>query len=196
MSDDNGRMGDVVLIRHGETEWSAAGRHTSITDLDLTPRGEQQAAALADRLAGYRFGTVLTSPRLRARRTAELAGLPVTAVDDDLAEWAYGSYEGITTAQIAQQAPDWSLWTDGGPGGESPDQVGERVDRLLVRVRKLLDDPGGDVGLVAHGHILRVVGARWVGLPVSAGALLALDTASISVLSAEHEQAVLGHWNT
>src|SRR5262245_7150032 len=124
-------MGVVVLIRHGETTWSATGQHTSITDLDLTPRGEQQAVELGGRLRGERFAAVLCSPRRRAQRTAELARLPVTAVDDDLAEWDYGGYEGITTEQIRAQRPDWSLWTDGGPGGESPEQVAVRVDRLL-----------------------------------------------------------------
>lgn len=186
-------MGVVVLIRHGETAWSATGQHTSITDLDLTPRGEQQAVELGDRLSAYRFTEVLCSPRTRAKRTAELANLPVTAVDEDLAEWYYGDYEGITTEQIRAERPDWSLWTDGGPGGESPEQVGVRVDRLLDRVRATL--PAGDVALVAHGHILRVVGARWVGLPVSAGALITLDTGSLSTLGHEHGQAAIAHWN-
>jgi probable phosphoglycerate mutase len=186
-------MGVVVAIRHGETEWSATGRHTSITDVTLTPLGEQQAVALTDRLGGYRFTAVLTSPRQRARRTAELAGLPEPVIDDDLAEWAYGAYEGITTAQIHAERPDWTLWTDGGPDGESPAQVQHRADRVLARVRPLLAD--GDVALVAHGHVLRVLGARWVGLPVAAGGLLALDTASISVLGFEHGQPVLSHWN-
>jgi broad specificity phosphatase PhoE len=186
-------VGDVVLIRHGETEWSASGQHTSTTDVDLTPAGEREAAELGTRLSGYRFAAVLTSPRRRARRTAELAGLAVTGVEDDLAEWAYGDYEGVTTEKIREERPDWSLWTDGAPGGESPEQVRVRVDRLLTRVRGLLD--GGDVGLVAHGHILRVMGARWIGLGVDAGGLLALDTASISVLGTEHGQPVLAHWN-
>jgi probable phosphoglycerate mutase len=186
-------MGVVVLIRHGETEWSATGRHTSVTEVDLTESGVAQASALTVRLARYRFAAVLCSPRQRARHTAELAGLSVTAVDDDLAEWAYGAYEGITSAQIHAADPDWTLWTDGGPGGESPDQVGARADRVLARVRPLLD--GGDVALVAHGHLLRVVGARWVELPVAAGALLAFDAGAISVLGHEREQPVLAHWN-
>ncbi len=180
-----------MLVRHGETEWSASGRHTSVTEVDLTPAGARQATALKQRLAGYRFEVVLCSPRVRARRTAELGGLPVTAIDDDLAEWAYGDDEGITSGQIRARDPDWSLWTDGAPGGESPEQVRVRVDRLLGRVRTV----DGDVALVAHGHILRVVGARWIGLPVGAGGLFALDTASISVLGHENGQAVLRHWN-
>jgi probable phosphoglycerate mutase len=184
-------VGDVVLIRHGETVWSASGQHTSITDLELTADGERQAVELGARLSGFRFAAVLCSPRRRAQRTAELAGLPISAVDGDLAEWFYGEYEGITTEQIRAERPDWSLWTDGAPGGESPEQVGLRVDRLLERVR----DIDGDVALVAHGHILRVIGARWIGEPVSAGALIALDTASVSTLSYEREQPVIAHWN-
>jgi probable phosphoglycerate mutase len=186
-------VGVVVLVRHGETTWSASGQHTSTTELELTARGEQQAVDLRPRLAGYRFGLVLSSPRTRARRTAELAGLTVSAIDEDLAEWAYGRYEGLTSAQILAERPDWSLWTDGAPDGEAPAQVQARVEHLLARVRPLTED--GDVALVAHGHILRVVGARWVGLPTGAGALLGLDTASISVLGFERDQPVLAHWN-
>jgi probable phosphoglycerate mutase len=186
-------VGVVVLVRHGETTWSASGQHTSITDLELTPRGEQQAADLRARLAGYRFGVVLSSPRTRARRTAELAGLTISAIDEDLAEWAYGRYEGLTSAQITAERPDWSLWTDGGPDGETPARVQARVDHLLARVRPLTAD--SDVALVAHGHILRVVGARWIGLPAAGGGLLGLDTASISVLGFERTQPVLAHWN-
>jgi probable phosphoglycerate mutase len=187
-------MGDVVLIRHGETEWSASGRHTSRTDLDLTDTGQEQALFLGARLVGRTFATVLSSPRRRAVRTAELAGLKLTAVDDDLAEWDYGAYEGVTTAQIRAERPDWSLWTDGGPGGESPEEITVRVDRLLARVRPLLD--GGDVALIGHGHCLRVVAARWVGLPASGGALLRLDTATLSELGFEHGAPVVQHWNT
>lgn len=186
-------MGDVVLVRHGETEWSARGRHTSVTDLELTPAGEEQARSLGAGLSGRTFAAVFCSPRRRARRTAELAGLAVTAVDDDLAEWDYGSYEGRTTAEILTDHPDWSLWTDGGPGGESPDQITVRVDRLLARVRPLLST--GDVALVGHGHCLRVVAARWIGLPAAGGALLKLDTATLSELGREHGRPVVEHWN-
>jgi broad specificity phosphatase PhoE len=186
-------MGDLVLLRHGETEWSAAGRHTSRTDLDLTANGENQARALAPALAGRTWVAVLASPRRRALRTAELVGLSVTAVDEDLAEWDYGEYEGITTAQVRKTRPDWSLWPDGAPGGESPEQIGVRVDRVLAQVRPILVD--GDVAVVGHGHALRVLGARWVGLPPSGGALLKLDTATLSVLGFEHARPVIASWN-
>jgi broad specificity phosphatase PhoE len=186
-------MAEIVVIRHGQTTWSAAGRHTSITDLPLTDVGEKQAAALAPALAGRPFALILTSPRLRARRTAELAGVHGAIVDDDLAEWNYGEYEGITTEGIRERDPDWDLWRDGCPGGESPVQVGARLDRVLDRARAALAD--GDVLLVAHGHSLRVATARWLGLAPAAGALFALDTATISTLGFEHGAEVLTGWN-
>jgi broad specificity phosphatase PhoE len=187
-------MAQIVLIRHGQTEWSANGRHTSFTDLDLTAEGERQARAVRERLAGRSFAAVLSSPRKRALRTAELAGLTVGEVTEDLAEWNYGEYEGVTTPDIRRERPDWSLWTDGCPGGESPEQAGARLDRVLSRARELLTS--GDVALVAHGHCLRVAGARWIGLPPSAGGLLKLDTATISALGFEHgDDPVLESWN-
>lgn len=186
-------MGDIVLVRHGATAWSAAHRHTSRTDLPLTDEGERQAKALAAVLARRAFTAVLCSPRLRARRTAELAGLPVTAVDDGLAEWDYGEYEGRTSAEITAERPGWRLWTDGAPGGESPERVGARLDGVLERVRPLL--ARGDVALVGHGHALRVLGARWLGLPAAAGGLLRLDTATLSSLGYEHAQPVIVTWN-
>jgi probable phosphoglycerate mutase len=186
-------MGEILLIRHGETAWSASRRHTSYTDLPLTPDGERQAHALGGFLAGRRFAAVLTSPRVRALHTAQLAGLPVTGTDDDLAEWHYGDYEGRTTADIHDDHPSWNLWTDGCPGGESPNQVGERLDRVLARVHPLLDR--GTVALVGHAHSLRVLGARWVGLPPSGGGLLRLDTATLSVLGHEHGRPVILRWN-
>jgi probable phosphoglycerate mutase len=186
-------MAEIVLIRHGQTEWSANGRHTSYTDIDLTEVGVGQARVLADRLAGRAFAAVISSPRLRARRTADLAGLAVTEISDDLAEWHYGEYEGITSAKIREGRPGWSLWTDGAPGGEQPDQVGTRLDRVLDRADALLAD--GDVALIAHGHSLRVAGARWIGLPASHGALLFLDTATMSTLGHEHGTRVIRHWN-
>ena len=186
-------MAEIVLVRHGQTSWSASHRHTSYTDLELTPEGERQARQLGTALGGRRFAAVLSSPRRRAVRTAQLAGLSVTEVDDDLAEWNYGAYEGLTTAQIRQQRPDWLLWTHACPDGESPEQVGSRLDRVLRRVSALLDR--GDVALVAHGHCLRVAGARWIGLPPSGGGLLRLDTATISVLGHEHERPVIRRWN-
>ncbi|WP_200215746.1 histidine phosphatase family protein [Micromonospora coerulea] len=186
-------MGEILLIRHGETTWTASHRHTSYTDLPLTPDGERQARALGVMLAGRRFVRVLSSPRQRATRTAHLAGLDVDAAEPDLAEWNYGEYEGRTTADIQEDRPDWNLWTDGCPGGESPSQVGERLDRVLARVAPLLDR--GNVALVAHGHSLRVLGARWIGLPPSAGARLRLDTATVSVLGHEHGRQVILRWN-
>ncbi|MET8152136.1 histidine phosphatase family protein [Actinoplanes sp. NPDC049668] len=186
-------MGEIVLIRHGQTEWSAVGRHTSYTDLDLTGDGERQARAAGQRLAGRSFAAVISSPRRRALRTAELAGLAVTETTEDLAEWNYGEYEGITTAVIHETRPGWSLWTDGAPGGESPEQVATRVDRALARARTFLD--GGDVALVAHGHSLRVTGARWIGLPASGGGLLKLGTATLSTLGFEHGNEVIDAWN-
>ena len=186
-------VGELVLLRHGETEWSAAGRHTSHTDLELTGNGEKQARALAPAVSTRSFAAVISSPRRRAIRTAELAGLTVTAVDDDLAEWDYGEYEGVTTGEIRAHRPDWSLWTDGAPGGESPEQIGARVDRVLAQLRPILID--GDIALVGHGHALRVLGARWVGLPPSAGGLLTLDTATLSALGFEHGRPVISQWN-
>ena len=190
-------MGEIVLIRHGETEWSASGQHTSYTDIDLTPNGEEQARGLAALLAGRTFAAVWCSPRLRARRTAALAGLAPSAeratVDEDLAEWGYGTYEGLTTAQIKAERPDWSLWTDGCPGGETPDEVSVRLDRVLTRARAKLSD--GDVALIGHWHASRVAGARWVDLPVALAGRFYLNTASISELGYEHGAPVVSLWN-
>ena len=186
-------MAEIVLIRHGQTEWSAAGRHTSYTDLDLTEEGERQARTAGDRLAGRTFAAVLSSPRKRALRTAELAGLRVTETTEDLAEWNYGEYEGITSATIRETRPQWSLWTDGAPGGESPAEVAARLDRVLARARTLLEE--GDVALIAHGHSLRVAGARWIGLPATGGGLLKLGTATMSTLGFEHGNPVIDTWN-
>jgi probable phosphoglycerate mutase len=186
-------MAEIVVIRHAQTAWSASGQHTSVTDLPLTAEGERQAASLRAALSGRAFAGVLCSPRMRAQHTAELAGLAVTAVDDDLVEWAYGEYEGLTSAQIRDKDPDWDLWRDGCPGGESPAQVGVRLDRLLDRARALLDS--GDVALVAHGHSLRVATARWLGQPPAAGALYRLDVATLSTLGFEHDRPALTGWN-
>ncbi|MFC8423420.1 histidine phosphatase family protein [Streptomyces sp. NPDC057236] len=192
-------MGDLLLARHGETEWSRAGRHTGRTDLPLTPAGEAQAKSLAPLLAGRTFGLVLTSPLVRARHTAELAGLTEVVEEPDLREWDYGGYEGITTAEIHRTRPGWNLWTDGVPPGrefpgESPEQVGERADRVLSRVAGALEE--GDVMLVAHGHLLRVLTARRLGLPPSAGRLFRLETGTLSRLSLEHGSPVIAEWNT
>jgi broad specificity phosphatase PhoE len=185
-------MAELVLIRHGQTEWSANGRHTSTTDLPLTPAGEQQARTLGAALGGRRFAAVLSSPRKRALCTAELAGLTVTAVDDDLVEWDYGEYEGLTTLEIREDRPEWYLWRDGAPGGEMPDEVAARCDRIVAEVRSI----PGKVALVAHGHILRALAARWIDAPVDVGGRLHLETGTVSVLAYEREVDVISRWNT
>ncbi|MFD5836534.1 histidine phosphatase family protein [Streptomyces collinus] len=193
-------MGDLLLVRHGETEWSRSGQHTSFTDLPLTPHGEEQAESLVPLLAGRVFALVLTSPLGRAVRTAELAGLTGAVRDADLHEWHYGAYEGVTTEETHRTRPDWDLWTDGcppGPGGEpgeSPAEVGERADRVLSRAEKSL--PEGDVMLVAHGHFLRVLTARRLGLSPAEGRLFRLETGTVCRLSTEHGRPVIAEWNT
>ncbi|MDR7276053.1 histidine phosphatase family protein [Catenuloplanes atrovinosus] len=187
-------MAEIVLVRHGQTEWSVAGRHTGSTDIPLTPVGEEQARAIGQRIKGREFAQVLCSPRVRARRTAELAGLRVTEIVEDLAEWDYGDYEGITTKEIHETSPDWYLWTDGVPGGESPERIGARIDRVLAKARAALEH--GDVALVAHGHALRVVGARWIEEPVRVGGRLRLDTATLCRLGFEHGRPVILEWNS
>lgn len=186
-------MREIVLVRHGQTEWSAAGRHTSFTDLDLTPEGERQAAMVGERLAHRAFAAVLCSPLRRAVHTAQLSGLTITATDDDLLEWNYGAYEGRSTAEIRQERPGWSVWHDDCPGGETAIQVGARAERVLDRVRTML--PSGDVALIGHAHQLRVLTARWLGLPPEEGELFRLETATVSVLGYERETQVLLRWN-
>lgn len=183
------------LVRHGETQWSASGRHTGLTDIPLNATGEERARALSRRLAGHTFAHVWTSPLARARRTCELAGFGDAAqVDPDLVEWDYGQYEGITTAQIRQVRPDWSLFRDGCPGGESLEAVGARADRVIARLRAA-DDPAI---VFSSGHFLRVLAARWLGLDAAYGRLLLLGTASLSILGYEHNnpaEPVLKLWN-
>lgn len=188
-------MGAIVLIRHGETTWSATGQHTSVTDLELTETGVAQARALAPLLRRRRFAAVWTSPRRRAAQTAELAGLPVTGTKADLAEWAYGDYEGLTLEQIRRIDPDWTIWTKGGAGegGESAADIEARIDRVIAEAAALLDE--GDVAFIAHGHSLRVAAARWLGRPAVDGRDFTIDTASIATLGFEHGRRVVTGWN-
>jgi probable phosphoglycerate mutase len=181
------------LIRHGTTEWSRSGRHTGRTDLALLPSGEDQARAIGSVVGDLSRATVFCSPRRRALDTARLAGLTVAAIDEDLAEWDYGDYEGLTSAQIRSTVPGWTLWTHGVPGGETIDQVGARADRVLARARAAL--ARGPVVLVAHGHISRVIGVRWIGLPPVCGANLALGTAAPSLLGVQNDAPVIERWN-
>jgi broad specificity phosphatase PhoE len=185
-------VGDVWLVRHGATEWSEAGRHTSTTDVSLLPEGEDAARALAPRLAGHDFALVLSSPRERARRTAELAGFRAAEVDDDLAEWDYGDYEGVTTDQIRESVPGWTVWTHPCPGGESAAEVGARLDRVVERA----GGASGDVLVFGHGHSLRVLAARWLRLPVADGRLFVLGTATVSVLGHERDDRAVLRWNS
>jgi len=193
MPDFVGDSAQLWLIRHGQTEWSRDGRHTGRTDVPLTERGEQQARALAPLLADLNPALVLTSPRSRAQRTAELAGLRVDAVDDDLAEWDYGDYEGVTTPQIHRTDPGWTVFTRPTPGGETAEQIRARVDRVLTRAADALRT--GPVVLVAHGHISRVLGARWIGLSVRDGGRFVLGEAAPCILGAEHGTAAIRTWN-
>ena len=192
-------MGDLILLRHGQTEWSQAGKHTGRTDIALTPQGVAGAAALAPMLARRKIAAVFTSPASRAVRTAQLAGLHAAKQDPDLWEWDYGGYEGMTTEQIRRQRPGWYLWRDGVVGGdaahpgESVQAVGARADRVLDRAALSL--PDGDVVLVAHGHVLRVLTARWLGLPPPDGRLFRLDTGTVGTLGTEHDQPVILTWN-
>lgn len=217
---DAGTGVKLFVVRHGETEWSAALKHTSRTDLPLTDAGRRAAVALGDQLAGRAFSLVLCSPLLRARETCELAGFSDDAIScEDLHEWDYGDYEGLTSQEIHVRQPDWSLWSDGCPSGESPAEVGARVDRVLARVRGSAQgggeggrgnggdevggkvggegerDPRGDAIAFAHGHVLRVLTARWIGLEPAAGARFALGAGAIGVLGHEHETEVIERWN-
>ncbi len=183
---------EIVLVRHAETEWSRDGRHTGRTDIPLTDHGRTAARAPAARLGGQRFQLVLVSPSRRARETCELCGLGGDArTREELLEWDYGEYEGLTTAQIEAMRPGWSLWRDGCPGGESPTDVGARADRLIAELRTV----DGDVAVFSHGHMLRVLGARWIELAPSLGARLRLSTGAICVLGYEHATAALSCWN-
>ena len=182
----------IFIVRHGETEWSANGRHTGRTDLPLTQTGRGQAEHLPALLGGRSYSLVLVSPLRRARETCELAGFgDVAQVTEDLHEWDYGDYEGLTTPQIREQNPDWNLWQEGCPGGESPAEIGARVDRVLERFSAI----EGDGLAFAHGHVLRVLTARWLQMEVAAGARFALAAAGLSVLGHERETEVIERWN-
>ena len=181
----------VVVVRHGETEWSLSGQHTSRTDLPLTERGRERAVGLAAALGGP-YALVLCSPLLRARETCEIAGFSEQAeIDEDLREWDYGDYEGLTTPQIWERDPDWDLWRDGCPGGERPDQVSERADRVLARLAAV----DGESLAFAHGHILRVVGSRWISLDAAEGARFTLAAGALSVLGYERARRVIERWS-
>lgn len=183
---------EIMLARHGETEWSRDLRHTGHTDIPLTDTGREQARALATRFSDLELAFVLTSPLSRATESCRLAGLGDQAVEEpDLVEWDYGEYEGMTTEEIRRDVPGWTVWDGAAPGGEDADQVGARADRVIARVREA-DGPGV---VFAHGHVLRVLGARWIGLPAASGALLALSTSTLSTLGYERDRQVLTLWN-
>jgi probable phosphoglycerate mutase len=191
MADDAAPASQLWLVRHGETEWSASGRHTSRTDLDLTEAGVEAARSVADKLRGTSFARVLSSPLLRAWRTAELAGFGSPEPVEDLREWDYGADEGLTTAQIRESRPGWTVFRDGPAGGETCAEVGARADRVVELVRAV----DGPVLAFSHGHFCRVLGARWLGLEVTDGAHLTLSTASVSVLGWERDTPAVLHWN-
>ncbi|HEV3391076.1 MAG TPA: histidine phosphatase family protein [Solirubrobacteraceae bacterium] len=183
---------EIVLVRHGETEWSLSGQHTSHTDLPLTEKGRERAVRLGPALADWTFSLVLSSPLRRARETCELAGYAEAAsLCEDLHEWDYGEYEGLTTPQIWETDPSWSLWRDGCPGGEQPAEVGARADRVIERMRAA----DGDCLAFAHGHILRVLTARWLQMDVSGGARFALSAGTVSALGFERTTEVVRLWN-
>ena len=186
------RDAELWLVRHGETEWSRDGRHTSTTDLDLTDSGVQVACTLKDRLAGEDFDLVLSSPRHRARRTAELAGFADVEVDEDLVEWDYGDYEGVTTSEIRETVPGWTVWTHPTPGGETAEEVTDRLDRVVARIRSA----GGRALVFGHGHSLRALTARWIEQPVDEGRFFKLDTATVSTLGYERDFPVVLRWNS
>jgi broad specificity phosphatase PhoE len=186
------RAGEAVLVRHAETEWSLDGRHTGRTDIPLTERGRDVAAGLPERMRAWSFDLVLVSPSTRARETCELAGLSADAqLRDDLLEWDYGDYEGLTTAEILAERPGWQLWRDGCPGGESATDVGVRADRVVAEIVW----SHANVAVFSHGHMLRVLGARWVELDASVGGRLGLSTAALCVLGHERETPVIARWN-
>jgi probable phosphoglycerate mutase len=190
--EDEHVQGEIFVVRHGQTEWSVSGQHTGRTDLPLTAQGRDEARQVARSLAGIHFECVLSSPLQRARSTCELAGLGERLeLDPDLVEWDYGDYEGLTLAQIHARDSGWSVFEDGGPGGESPAQIGARVDRVIARIRRV----PGNVALFAHGHVLRVLAVRWIGLPPSYGRHFLLDTATLGILGRHRDAPAIRLWN-
>jgi broad specificity phosphatase PhoE len=186
---------ELWLIRHGETEWSLSGKHTSRTDISLTEHGRKRAEELRDYLKGTQFSAVFVSPMQRARETCAIAGVgDVAVIDEGLREWDYGVYEGKTTAEIRKEIPDWSVWENEIVGGETAEHVGERADGVIARALSAAP-AGGKVALFAHAHILRILAARWIGLAADGGRLLALGTGSVSVLGWERETRVIEAWN-
>ena len=183
----------VYVVRHGETAWAASGRHTGRTDIPLTETGRDQAAAIGRRLAGRRFALVLTSPLSRASETAAIAGYPDAVPDPDLQEWDYGAFEGRTSAEIRETDPDWTIWRGPWPAGETIDEVAARADRVIARCR--VPEVDGDCLVFAHGHLLRMVAARWLDLPPTGGALFALSTATLGVLGWDKGDPILESWN-
>jgi probable phosphoglycerate mutase len=181
---------EVVVVRHGETEWSRTGRHTGRTDIPLTENGERQARAVGEALRGREFALVVSSPLIRARETARLAGFE-PELRDDLAEWDYGEYDGLTTPQIREQVPDWTIWGYGAVGGESVEQLAARADRVVAELLAV----DGDVLVFSHGHFLRVLTARWLGLGAADGRLFALDSGTLGTLGFERDQRVIRSWN-
>ena len=182
----------IYLLRHGETEWSLNGRHTGVTDIPLTENGRRIARLLQPILAKEKFALVLTSPLQRARETCEIAGLgAVATLDRDLMEWNYGEYEGLTTEEIRKTNPNWSVFRDGCPGGESPVEIGGRADKIVTKIRAV----DGNAALFAHGHILRVLAARWIDLPATSGEHFLLDTATLNVLGYYRESPAFKIWN-
>ena len=188
---DTHDTGHVWLVRHGETEWARLGRHTGLTDIPLTEMGRAQARAVGGRLAGQRFALVLTSPLSRAAETAAIAGFPDAIADPDLQEWDYGALEGRTTAEIRGDFPDWTIWRGPWPAGETVDEVGTRADKVIARARAA----AGDVLVFAHGHLLRVLAARWLGLPAASGGLFELGTATLSIVGWERDDPSMELWN-
>ncbi len=194
MADRKGVERHVWLVRHGETEWARLGRHTGRTDIPLTDTGREQARALGRRLAGHVFEMVLTSPLARAAETAAISGFAAVAVaEPDLQEWDYGEHEGRTTAEIRTDHPGWTIWQGPWPGGESVDEVGARADRVVARLRS--GDVDGDALVFAHGHLLRVLAARWIGLPAASGGLFELATATLSIVGWDREAPSIELWN-